>query len=244
MSTNEDLFANDSSLEIDPSKNYLEELVGDDKKFKTPEELARGKAESDAFIEQLKQEQNQLRQELRTRLNLEQFLDQLKTAVPPRNNDDSQDHGQSQQDKSVMSAEELAALVRSQVQNMKVQETAQSNLSTFNSKFASAHGPNAAAKLRSQASELGMTTEEVKALAARNPNAALKMLGVGEQRPQEGFNTPPRTSFTLPPQGQKRGMSYFEEIRKRDINEYFSPKVQNELFAARQEMGADKFYNS
>lgn len=243
MST-EDLFADDP-LMIDPSKNYLEELVGDNKKFKTPEELARGKAESDAFIEQLKTEQEQLRNELQTRLNLEQFLDQLKTAVPKLNNDDSQDHHQQQPDKSVMSAEELAALVRSQVQQMKTQESAQSNLNIFSEKLRLAHGPNAATKLRSQASELGMTVDEVKALAARNPNAALKMLGVGEQRSVDNFTAPPRSqSMSLPP-GQKRGASYFEHLRKTlPSNEYFSPKIQNEMFEARKTMGAEAFYNS
>ena len=238
----EDLFAADP-FAVDPSKNYLEELVGEGKKFQTPEELARGKAESDAFIEQLKQEQNQLRNELQTRLNLEQFLSDLKTAVPQRNNDDPQNHGQSQ-DKSVMSDEELAARVRAQVMQLKNQENAQSNLSTFNAKFASAHGPNAAAKLRSQAAELGMTVDEIKALAASRPNAALKMLGVGEQKPVDGFNPPPRTGFTLPPQGKKTGFSYFEEIRKTKPQEYFSPKIQNELFEARKSMGAEAFYNS
>lgn len=239
----EDIFAADP-FAVDPSKNYLEELVGEDKKFKSPEELARGKAESDAFIEQLKQEQEQLREELKTRLNLEQFLTDLKTAVPKPTNDDPQDRHEQPADKSSMSAEDLAALVRSQIQQMKVQDSAKSNLTTFNDKFASAHGPNAAAKLRSQAVELGMSVDEIKALAARNPTATLKMLGVGEAKPVEGFNPPPRTGFTLPPTGKKTGFSYFEEIRKKNINEYFSPKVQNELFEARKAMGAEAFYNS
>ena len=35
---------------VDPNKNYLTELVGDGKKFKTQEELARGKYESDLYL--------------------------------------------------------------------------------------------------------------------------------------------------------------------------------------------------
>lgn len=243
--SNDDVFAIDTDLEIDPSKNYLEELVGENKKFKTPEELARGKAESDAFIEQLKAEQSELRNELQTRLNLEQFLSDLKTVVPKPGSEGSQDHYERNEDKSVMSAEELAALVRSQVQQMKGQETAVSNLNNFSEKLRLAHGPNAATKLRSQASELGMTVDEVKSLAARNPNAALKMLGIGEQRSVDNFTAPPRSQSMSLPSGQKRGAAYYENLRKTlHPNEYFSPKIQNEMFEARKSMGAEAFYNS
>src|SRR6478752_10635011 len=50
-------------VQIDPNKNYLEELVGEGRKFKSPEELARGKAESDLYIEHMKGRMDELRQD-------------------------------------------------------------------------------------------------------------------------------------------------------------------------------------
>lgn len=240
----EDIFAEDP-FTIDPSKNYLEELVGDGKKFQTPEELARGKAESDAFIEQLKHEQEALRNELKTRLNLEQFLTDLKTVAPKPNNEDSQGHREEPEDKTVMSDADLAARVRQQLQALKTQDMAESNLSTFSTQVQSAYGPNAAVKLRSQAQELGMTVDELKALAARNPKAATKLLGIGEPRNVDAFSAPPKSQgMSLPAGTPKRGKSYFDNIYKTNREEYFSPKIQNERFELIKQMGIDAFNNS
>src|SRR5882762_1576622 len=47
--------------QLDSNKAYLEQLVGEGKKFKTAEDLARGKAESDSFIEIMKARMDELR---------------------------------------------------------------------------------------------------------------------------------------------------------------------------------------
>lgn len=242
--SNDDIFAPDP-FAIDPSKNYLEELVGEGKKFNSPEELARGKAESDAFINQLQMEQEQLRNELKTRLNLEQFLNDLKTVVPKPNNDDSQGHREQPEDKSVMSDEELAARVRQQLMNMKGQETAATNIASFSQAVQSAYGPNAATKLRSQAAEVGMSVDDLKAMAARSPKAALKLIGVGEQKVVDTFNPPPRSQgMSLPAGNVKRGKAYYDEIYRKSPNEFFTPKIQNERMAMIREMGIEAFNNS
>lgn len=240
----EDIFADDT-FTVDPSKNYLEELVGEGKKFQTPEELARGKAESDAFINQLQQEQEMLRNELKTRLNLEQFLTDLKTAVPKLNSDGPQDQHEQPEDKSVMSDEELAARVRQQLQAMKGQETASMNVDTFTKAVQSAYGPNAAAKLRSQAAEVGMSVEDLKSMAARSPKAALKLIGVGEPKVVDTFNPPPRTQgMSLPAGNVKRGKAYYDDLYRKNPEEFFSPRIQNERMSIIREMGIEAFNNS
>jgi hypothetical protein len=37
-------------------------------------------------------------------------------------------------------------------------------------------------------------------------------------------------------------MKYFDQIKKETPRIYWSPKVQNALFAAREELGPDAFY--
>lgn len=244
MST-EDLFAPDDVFAIDPNKNYLEELVGDGKKYKTVEELAYAKMHADATIEQFKTEQNELRNELQTRLNLEKFLDQLKTSVPRQSNDDlHQDDREQQQDKSVMSSEELERLVVTKLNQLESQKSATQNITTVKNKLREVYGPNYAQKLKSQAAELGMTEQELQAVAARSPSAAFKLLGVDDRAQVDNFTTPPRSQVMTLPRGEKRGFNYYENIRKSNIHEYFSPKIQNEMFEARKQMGAESFYNS
>src|SRR6267154_5364704 len=69
---------------LDPSKNYLTDLVGPDKKFKTVEDLARGKAEADTTIELFKKRQDELRddylklrEEANQQAKLQDLIDRL-----------------------------------------------------------------------------------------------------------------------------------------------------------------------
>src|SRR5687767_13359404 len=86
-----DLFSNpDQGQEQEPS-NYLEALVGEGKKFKDLEALARGKWESDRMITHKNREFDQLREdylkkdeELKTRARLEELVDRLSN--PPQSN--------------------------------------------------------------------------------------------------------------------------------------------------------------
>src|SRR5258708_30783932 len=75
------------NAELDPSKNYLTELVGDGKKFKTHEELAYGKAQSDSYIkilerqmDQLKTDYNEARAEAASRARLEDLVNKINTS--------------------------------------------------------------------------------------------------------------------------------------------------------------------
>jgi len=48
---------------FDPNKNYYEDLVGQDKKFKDNETLAKAKVQSDIFIKHLERQQDELRKD-------------------------------------------------------------------------------------------------------------------------------------------------------------------------------------
>ena len=55
----------------------LADLVGEGKKFATVEDLAKGKQESDRFIEQLQGELSGLREDLGKRMTSEQVLEEI-----------------------------------------------------------------------------------------------------------------------------------------------------------------------
>lgn len=239
---NTDIFAsNDEIFEIDPTKDYYSELVGDDKKYKDNQALALSRVHADATITQRERELAQLREELSTRLSLEQFLDKLNQNQAVSNLD-LQTQDDNQQDKSAMSTEQMRQLVADRMLELESEKTATQNLNTVVSKLSEVYGPNYASKLRSQASELGMSEVEVKSLAARNPKVLFRLLGVDKDQKQDLFQTPIQTQVTSLPSGQKRGFNFYEKIRKSDPNTYFSPKIQNEMMDARKQLGADAFY--
>src|SRR5574343_1896243 len=71
------------------------DLVGEDKKFKTVDDLARGKAEADRVIQARERELAELREELAKRTGLEEVLERLKTQnnqTPPDNSGSTTEH--------------------------------------------------------------------------------------------------------------------------------------------------------
>jgi hypothetical protein len=237
----QDLFS-DIQL-VDSEKDYFTELVGEDKKFKTPQDLARGKVESDAFIEQIKRENAELRGELGTRIKYEEFIDKL-NSLPQGSIPDNQ-QGEPPKDVSVMSPQEIERLVEQKLSQKDQQNTVDRNIDSVKAELLKNFGPNFAQHLSRQTTELGMTQEQMYALAASSPKSVYKLLGIGEDRPRNTmFDTPPRSSIMSAPNVGKRGYSYFEDIRKKDMSSYFSPKTQNEMFSRIKEMGEEAFYNS
>ena len=231
---------------VDPTKNYLEELVGEGKKFTNPEELARGKAESDAHIARLEDEQRRLREELETRINLEKFLDKLEQK-PPLSNQQPQADGEPAKETSAMSQEEIERLLEQKLTQHKNTEIAQQNLNAVRAQLLKVLGPNYAQQLKQRATDLAMSEVEIQRMAQSSPKALFKLLGLDETQNRNNlFEAPPRSqnNFNSIPQGQKRGDSYYEQLRKDKPSEYWSPKVQNEIFARIQEMGSEEFYKS
>src|SRR5688572_876910 len=79
---NDTLFTDQPDPQID---SYLEHLVGEDKKFKTPEDLAKGKYVSDTYIpvltkrmDELREENERLLKEANERAALTDILDQMR----------------------------------------------------------------------------------------------------------------------------------------------------------------------
>lgn len=238
---NNNLFAEDFS--IDPEKNYLEELVGEGKKFESPEELARGKAEADAFIARLENEQQQLRDELNKRLKLEEFRDLL-NSQPSNSNQRKPDDEEPQTGKSAMSPEEIERLLEERLNRRDAQQTAMQNVNAVKEKLQGTYGPNYAQHLKRQAAEIGMTEQEVERLAASNPKVLFKLFGVDEKKTENDLFSPPRNQTTSLPKSNIKGDSYYEKMRKDEPDLYWSPKIQNEIFAQMKELGADLYYKS
>jgi hypothetical protein len=80
----------DPTLTSTTNVNPLEALVGEGKKFKTAEDLARGKLEADNFVKQLQTELATLREDLNGRIKLEEFMDRLEKTPTATANGNSQ----------------------------------------------------------------------------------------------------------------------------------------------------------
>lgn len=228
---------NQSDLpQIDPNKNYLEELVGEGKKFKTVEDLARGKAEADLFIEHKNRAQDELREEYTRLLNeynsgqsLRELIDQLKSPKESQN-DSTQDVPEDKSEKFDLN--KIEELVASKLQSAKQQEKEEANFLSVQNKLKEVYGDNYTNTLKQQISELGLTSDFVNDLARKHPEVLYRTLGIGNG-PKETFQAPPTSrnrSDPFAPNVNKRTWSFYEKMRKTEPTKYFDPKTQNQMF--------------
>jgi hypothetical protein len=241
----------DEQIFVDPNKDYLEELVGENKKFKTPHDLAHAKAQSDAHITRLEREQQQLREELATRIKYEEFLDKL-NSLPMQNQDAPQDHQGQTEDNTAMKLEDIERLLENKLNQKDSERTARQNLTTSVNKLQEVYGPNYAQHLKRQAQELEVSEQFLQNMAQTNPKALFRFLGIDERQDNNNsiFTSPPKSQLngvSASSPSQTKGYSTYAELRKTKPQEYYSPRIQNEIMEKMKNMSEEqreRFLNS
>lgn len=230
MSNIFDVVNTDSVATIDPNQNYYENLVGEGKKFKDNESLARGKAESDAFIEKLKAEAEALRKELNTKASFETILDQIKSSKEPANPAPIPLQGDLKTvelDDSVLESK-LAEILSRRDQ----QRTHEGNLEKAVRVMRENYGDQAQAVINHKASEIGMTPAALQKIATESPSAFFRLVGVSESPapgqapvvPRNGLNT-----VHAADQGNVKNKAYYDRMKNTDPKRYNDPKTTSEM---------------
>jgi hypothetical protein len=229
-----DLFNDsDDNPDIDPNKDYFSDLVGDGKKYKDNAAAGRALVEKDAFIERLKAEAHGLRQELNTRLKLEEVIDRISSTSKSPNSEQPPREPDNGQAASQLTPEDVQKLVTQTLTDDAKKTQRDRNLAVVEDKLQEVFGPTFRRTVKAQAAKLGLGEEFLKDLAAEQPTAFLKLMEVGE-REHSSVTPPPAPSVNSaalgfrPTQGVKR-KSYYDSIKKQDPRRYWSPSVQNEM---------------
>lgn len=241
-----DLFSQQTNgdTNIDPSKNYYEELVGEDKKFKTNEDLAKAKAESDRFIQQLQGELAGIRQELSTRQTLEELMTKVGSQrapenTPPGNNQNPNGDDDGRNVKA-LSEEDIARLVEDRLTKAERARVHNSNLETVKQTLVESFGSDYVTHLKAKAAELGVSEEYLNSMAKETPKAFLKLVeadGAKRATPVAGGLFTPPSGANIRSTDQSKGfsptgipkMSYYENIKRTDPTKYWSAAVQNKM---------------
>ena len=156
--------------------NPLEALVGEGKKFKTVEELARGKIEADAFIEKLKEENHMALEELEkvqgSKDDSAKVADLIAAVKEAAQQQDPDGNNQ-------MSEEDLSEKIREIMRGETAKETAKRNRDKGNELVLRKVGGDVeAAKLfvAERARELGLTPAKLAELSEISPDAFAKLI--------------------------------------------------------------------
>lgn len=241
MTTQANQGANDTTVfqgEAAPKDNQpnadsvLSNLVGEGKKFKTVEDLAKGKAEADAFIEKLKGEVDELRKELQAGLSLKQAIQEVdKRGNQPESN---------VAPKGSVDPSELPKLVNEMLEQRELEKVREANIKEADRQIVALfNGDRQKSKefLEKKAAELGVGVNWLADMAATSPKAVMNFLGLETTAPNtaalnnRSVNTDAQTF--APNAGPVKGSkAYYDKIRKENPSLYFSPKVQQEIFEA------------
>lgn len=230
----------DTPNEEDTSK--IEELVKD------PVLLAKRKLDSDRFIKQLQNELKGLREDLKTRTTLEEFLTKMNSPVNPNPVEpNTPEHTPSE---GTVDKETLERLLEQKLQERETKTRQEGNLAFVANKLRELYGNDYVNILEQRRRELDVDKDFLDNLARSNPKVFLATIGANapqEARPQgEGPSLFPKPVASNErrvsnPNAGVRNNRYFAEILKKDPNKYWSPEIQNEMYRLAAEQG-DKFY--
>lgn len=233
------------AVTIDQNADYLAELVGEGKKFKTPHDLARGKAEADRYVEMLKKQIDDLKKEVNTRTSLDAFKTELEALKKPSEVNPQPPVTPDNQAPKI-DEQSLEALVESLLQKKELKRAQETNSQKVARVLEENFGPNAQGVLNQKAREVGMSLSDLKNLSLQSPAAFFRLVGA-----QEGTQRAPQTGAipsgsiqapSAPISG--RGHSYYERMKREQPSRYNDPKTTTEMIQDMARLGRDKFYQS
>lgn len=230
-------------------ESFVDHLVGDGKKFKDIEALAKGKLEADRHIGEITKTLDELRAELAKQDYAKNLLEQMSKGSetgaeqPPPVTTSS-----SNTENTTQSASDFEALVEKVITAKEKSKTASQNISVVGEEMQKQYGDKTADVLKAKSLELNMSLDRLKEIAAESPTAFFQLIGVKKMGEKTSTSTGVTTQSTIRSENfnsysQDRTFEYYQKLRKENRSLYYSPKIQNTMLQDRERLG-DRFYNS
>lgn len=205
----------------DNTASLLEELVGPGKRFATVDDLARGKVEADAFIEQLKQEKQGVLEALQEaeKGQKEQvtIADLIKAVKDPRDKD-SKPAADPQ-----TSEEALQEKIRSIMKREEAEQTRKANRERGNAlvlQKAQGNAEAAKALVAERAEKLGLTPDKLTELSELSPSAFAKVMEIDLSNAPKGTASLPKHNSEFQDQGVRmevdgrKTKAFYDKLKK------------------------------
>jgi flagellar capping protein FliD len=215
--------------------NPLSTLVGEGKKFKTVDDLARGKQESDKFIEKVTSENKELRELIANMSDKVSNLEKKQNLLANLNsNDDEHSNDDSTTSTTSTSASATNHVpkglgeddVLRLVERREVEKTQENNVRAVNAALVKEFGAEAQNVVLAKAAELSLPVEYLFNMAKASPNAFFAAIG---------FNPNPSRNATMTSRIQGTNSTSNTNASKATLrnNAYYQ--------GLKKEMGATKF---
>ena len=229
-------------------ESFIDHLVGDGKKFRDIEALAKGKLEADKHISEITKTLDELRAELAKQDYAKSLLEQMsKGSETGAEQPTPVTTSSSNTENTTQSASDFEALVEKVITAKEKSKTASQNISVVGEEMQKQFGDKTADYLKAKSLELNMSLDRLKEIAAESPTAFFQLIGVKKmnEKVTSGTMTTQSTirSENFNSNSQDRDFNFYQKLRKENRSLYYSPKIQNTMVQDRERLG-DRFYNT
>lgn len=210
----------------------LDSLVGPNGKFKSIEDLAKAKKEADRFIERLKAENADYRQKVGSSATLESVMAQVKQMVTSNNKEPEQvNQHLENQNLANIDDSKLKSLVADMLKQTAFEQKVQTNREAVQSALTASWGTEATVQLNKKSRELGIPLVHLKAIADENPNAFLRLVGIGSAN---SANPTVKQSSVVTVNSQvdasgAKPKSFYDKLKVTDPKAYFAKDTQAKM---------------
>jgi hypothetical protein len=253
MTTQETIFQSDqdssqnqTSQTPSDTSEHLATLVGDARKYKTPDELAKAYLHLDEFAEKLKQENADLRAKVAESKTVADVLDRLNAEERQA----TQDQGGKKADQaSSLSASDVAAIVRDTLTGMETARSRQENLLKADAEMKRLFGEKAAEVFAKEAVTPAMK-KAMMDLASVSPEKFVALFQKEQPAPTGSVNGGSKVNTGALEHTDVSGRAadpeckeYYNTLRKKDPKRYYSSAVQLQMTRAATQ-NPTKFFQS
>ena len=231
------------------TEDFLGNLVGDGKKFTDAESLAKGKYEADVHVSNLERQIAELREDIDQGAKLSELMELVREQNKPAPKDpDKSPVVPSDTSSGQMTEDELKSLIETHVSERDKQSLKARNLAEADKALSTKFGEGAGRVLNDRAAGLGMTVEDLKAVASENPKAFFRLMGMDGSNQATDSGTllggAQRSEGGEIKGASTRDAAFYKEMRKKNKAAYYMPKVQMQMMQDAESMGEAFYSNS
>lgn len=220
---------------VDPpvveDKDYLVEFVGEDKKYKTPADLAKAKAHADAHITNLLKQLDTMREQAVKGKTVEDLLDQIRLTQSPKVEETpARPPQENQTETRGLTIEDVNRLLAERDTTHKLN----TNLTSTISELSSRYGDQTPTVITAKAKELQVTNEDLREMARTRPTVFLALFKEPAPTQQRDVFGTPATGVNMQKSSATTGEKFsdFQKVKKDNPRLYQSADFQAKLIRA------------
>lgn len=250
----------------DQAGDIVSKWVGEGKKFSSVDELVKSYDNSQQFIDQLKQENADMRRELTNAEKLDHILDRIEASGSENRTPkgegapgETPSDGAGSNDANI--EEQISKAVQNEVTRREKQRTAEQNQNQASDDLLELAGNDrneAKRLLKKAATDLGVSVGYLQEQAQVSPSAFKRMVtaskedggGSGSGLSDSGRSSGSQNAEAFEANTFRSGnsdvqpWSHWQKLKKQMSKaEFYSPSVQNRIFKSRQELG-ERFFDT